>query len=172
METNDSWLDRITAADIMLRDVVTLDPNDCLAVAAETLLLEQVTGAPVVDQEGNCVGVFSIVDVLGAEEKVLEETERIASSSFFHSDLALPASVYADRLAQVRDKLIPASEQPISHFMTRNLVSVTPETTVRTIVKDLIDAHIHRVVVLDERRALVGIISSTDVLAAMLRESN
>ena len=171
MEMN-HWLDETTAADIMVRNVVTFDPNDCLAVAAETLLTEQISGAPVVDQADHCVGVFSIVDVLGAEEKVLEESESIAGSSYFNSDLALPASVYADRLAQVRDKLIPASEQPIRHFMTRDVVSVTPESTMRTIVTDLVDAHIHRLVVLDDQRTLLGIISSSDVLAAILRAAS
>jgi CBS-domain-containing membrane protein len=31
----------------------------------------------------------------------------------------------------------------------------------------MIDAHIHRVIVVDKKRRLIGILSSTDLLAAM-----
>ena len=158
-----------TSEDVMLRDVITLSPDDPLATAAAVLLQQQITGAPVVDRGGICVGVLSVTDILDADGRVAKEQRAIAESSFWNSNLTLPASVYAARLSEVQDKLASAPEQPVSRFMTKDLVSVSPENTLQTVVRFLVDTHVHRVVVLDATQRLVGIISATDVLAALLR---
>jgi CBS-domain-containing membrane protein len=169
MELRD-WLSETTAADIMVRDVTTLKPDDSVSRAAAMLLGHQITGAPVVDPSGACVGVLSASDILSAEKKVAKEQRKVAESSFWNSNLALPASVYAAKLAEVRDKITPAAEQPVERFMTSDLVSVREETPLRKVVQYMVDAHVHRVVVLDANRRLKGIISTTDVLAAALRD--
>jgi CBS domain-containing protein len=140
-----------------------------LAQAAGLLLREQMSGAPVVDEQGVCVGVLSANDVAGAEEKVTLARQKEAQSSLWNSQLALPASVYESRLAAIRDKVAPAGNQPVERFMTSDVVSVTPDTPLRNVIRNMVDAHIHRVVVLDRERRLQGIISTMDVLAALLR---
>lgn len=164
------WLDHTTAADVTFRDVVTLTPHHTVAQAADVLLREQISGAPVVDASGVCIGVLSASDIIAAEGKVAKERRKVADSSFWNSNLALPASIYAEKLAQVRDRIAPAAEQPVERFMTTDLVSVHEETSLATILQHMIDAHIHRVLVLDAKKRLQGIVSTTDVLAALLRD--
>ena len=163
------WLAETTAGEIMVKEVVTLGPDDSLALAAEVILKEQISGAPVVDANNTCVGVLAVSDLIRAEGKVLTEQEQLANSSFFNSSLTLPSSVYAERLAQVRDKLLPVSEQPVARFMTSNLVRVNSDTPLATVVQNIVDAHVHRVLVVDENKKLQGIISTMDVLAALQR---
>ena len=163
-----NWLNTTTAGQIRSREVKPLRPRDTLSEAAEMLLAEQVTGAPVVSDEGVVVGVFSANDLLTAEMKV-SQTQRKIESGFFSSSLALPASVYASRLAQMRDQMQPALEQPAEKFMTSDLVSVTPDTPLATVVQHMVDAHVHRVLVLDENKRLLGIATTTDVLAVLLQ---
>lgn len=163
------WLTRTSAADVMVRDVTTLDPGECLANVASMFLREQISGAPVVDREGVCVGVLSIQDVIGAEEKVAEERQKVAESSFWRSNLALPASIYEDKLAQVRDKIIPAAQQPAHRFMIRDIVWVRDDATLYKVTTDMVEAHIHRVLVLSEEMRLRGLISTIDILSALLR---
>jgi CBS domain-containing protein len=164
------WLVNSSAQEMMVRNVRTLSPKDSLADAAGVLLHEQMSGAPVVDERGVCVGVLSASDIVGAEERVAAARQREAQSSLWHSQLALPASVYESRLAEIRDKIAPAAKQPIERFMTPDVVSVAPHTPILKVIQNMVDAHIHRVVVLDEERRLQGIISTIDVLAALLRE--
>ena len=166
-----NWMTETTASKIMTRDLVTVNPQDTLAIAADVMLREQVSGAPVVDDSNICVGVLSISDFLGVEDKAAEEREKIANSSFWNSNLTLPMRVYSERLQQVRDKLAPAAEQPVERFMTSDLVSATEEAPLATVVQSMVDAHIHRVVILDLKKRLRGIISTTDVLAALLHAS-
>ena len=164
------WLQTSTADDVMSRSVVVFQETDSVAQAAAAFLETQISGAPVVDNDGHCVGVFTVTDVLLADQKVASAVAEVAESSLFKSHLALPASLYEEKLAQVRDRITPASEQPIAHFMTTDVVSVTPATPLINIVADMVNAHIHRVVVVDETGQPQGLISTTDVLAALLRE--
>jgi CBS-domain-containing membrane protein len=163
------WLSHTVAGAVMVRDVITLNPADTLAHAAGVLLDNQMSGAPVVDSDHVCVGVVSAADLLGAEEKVAAARRQEAESSIWHSQLALPASVYESRLAAIRDELAPAAEQPVERFMTRDIVSVESGTPVGKVIRNMVNAHIHRVVVLDADRHLLGIITTTDLLAALLR---
>lgn len=101
----------------------------------------------------------------------LRSSPSLATSNFFSSNLALPESVYLEKLEQVRDKLSPAAEQPVEHFMTTDLVSVSTEDSLQEIVQSMVDAHLHRVLVIDQDKQLQGIIATTDVLAALLRDS-
>ena len=164
------WLAKTTAADVMNGDVLSLKADSPLATAAAIFLHARITGAPVVDESGTCVGVLSVSDVAGAEEQAAEERERIATSDLFNSSLVLPDRVYDERLEQVRDRLVPAAEQPLSRFMTSEPISVRASNDLAVVVRTMIDAHVHRVVVLDDAGGLCGIISTTDVLTALLSQ--
>jgi CBS domain-containing protein len=52
-------------------------------------------------------------------------------------------------------------------FMTPDPVTVRPDTAIRTLARMMVDAHIHRIVVADEEGKPVGVVSSTDLLAAL-----
>lgn len=55
----------------------------------------------------------------------------------------------------------------VADFMTADVVSVAPTAPLADVARMMVDAHIHRVVVLDEDGKPVGIVSATDVLAAL-----
>lgn len=65
---------------------------------------------------------------------------------------------------QVTDKL-PVSA--VRRYMTADVVTVGPETLLPELARTMLDAHIHRVIVVDEQRRPIGIVSSTDILAAL-----
>ncbi len=57
----------LTAADLMTRNLVQLPQEMSLRDAASLLLQNQIGGAPVVDNQGRCIGVFSAIDFLRSE---------------------------------------------------------------------------------------------------------
>src|SRR5205085_1320923 len=57
----------------------------------------------------------------------------------------------------------------VRNFMTADPVTVSPATRIGTLARMMVDARIHRVLVLDALGRPVGVISSTDVLAAVAR---
>jgi len=55
----------------------------------------------------------------------------------------------------------------VCQFMTADPVMVPPSTPIRVLARMMTDAHIHRVIVVDEERIPIGIVSSIDLLAAL-----
>lgn len=75
-----------------------------------------------------------------------------------------PHCVLADwQVVQVEN--LPADA--VRSFMTADPVTATAEVPIRTLARRMIDAHIHRVIVVDEQGRPIGVVSSTDVLAAV-----
>lgn len=75
-----------------------------------------------------------------------------------------PHSVLTDWQV-VEVEALPADE--VRGFMTPDPVTAGPETHIRTLAQMMIDAQIHRVVVVDGERKPVGVVPSTDLPAAL-----
>ena len=72
----------------MVRNVVSVSQQNKLAEVAEVLLRENISGAPVVDPSGACVGVLSASDVLSADEEAAEELQRAAQVECWRRSLS------------------------------------------------------------------------------------
>jgi CBS-domain-containing membrane protein len=62
-------------------------------------------------------------------------------------------------------------DDPVQCYMTPDPVTVHCEVGIRTVARMMIDAHIHRVMIVDHERHLVGVVSSSDLLAAIAYSS-
>jgi CBS-domain-containing membrane protein len=60
---------------------------------------------------------------------------------------------------------LPADE--VRSFMTADPVTVRSSIPIRALARMMIDGHIHRIIVVDEERRPIGIVASTDLLAAV-----
>jgi CBS domain-containing protein len=126
-----------------------------LRAAAHLLSEMQVSGAPVVDETGECIGVLSATDFMhsvGYGERCLRRPS--FDSCCFHS-----AWQVGDE-----DKL-PMDE--VGSYMTTDLVTASPGTPIAELAREMIEAHIHRIIVVDARHRPIGVVSSTDILAAV-----
>ncbi len=162
------WIFNTRAADIMTREIVTFDPLDTMSDVAEQLLDRQITGAPVVN-DGHCIGVVSANDLVSAEETVTSDRVEFSRTGFWDAGLTLPVMLYEEQLTAIRARLAPMSQQPVQRFMSTEVVSVQANDSLHDVMQKMIDGHIHRVIVLDDRQKLVGLISTLDVLAALIR---
>jgi CBS-domain-containing membrane protein len=151
----DKRLFSLTAADLMSRDLVLVPQEMSLQGAARLLSRARVSGAPVVDPNGRCLGVLSTTDFLHWVEN--GNTRQIPNEAICHA-----WQIY------VHDA---APSDPVTRFMTAEPVVATANTKIGTIVQMMIDARIHRVIVVDRNDRPIGIVSSTDILAAVARES-
>jgi CBS domain-containing protein len=77
---------------------------------------------------------------------------------------SMPHCVLTDWQIVEFEKL-PSTE--VRHCMTANCVTVPPATSIRRLARMMIDAHIHRVIVVNAEHRPLGIVSSTDVLGAL-----
>jgi CBS-domain-containing membrane protein len=56
---------------------------------------------------------------------------------------------------------------PVAEHMTTDLVTAEPATPIRDLAWRMMEAHVHRIVILDEAGRPMGLVSSTDILAAV-----
>ena len=75
-----------------------------------------------------------------------------------------PHCVMADWQVVDTEKL---PTEPVRLFMTADPVTMPASTPIRILARAMIDAHIHRIVVVDTVGQPAGVVSSTDVLAAL-----
>jgi CBS-domain-containing membrane protein len=143
----------LTAADLMSRDVVTIPQHMSVRKAAHLLSNANVTGAPVIDGRGICVGVISATDFVHLADVEGRPMKRAGSQCI------------CSEWQVVELENLPTDE--ICCFMTRDPVTVKTNVGVTDLARMMIDAHIHRLIVVDPQLRPVGIVSSTDVLAAV-----
>lgn len=144
----------LTAADLMTPEVVMIPKEMSLRAAAHMLAQNQITGAPVVDALGRCVGVISATDFMRWAEMDKPTTPEPRAAFDCCSEW------------QVMDlEEIPTDE--VARYMTHDPVTVAPVTPIGQLARRMLDAHIHRVVVVDRQNQPVGVVSSTDILAAV-----
>jgi CBS domain-containing protein len=194
----------LTAGDLMTAEVISLPGDMSLRDAAGLILKHQVSGAPVVDAGGKCIGVLSAIDFL----------RRAVTPALEAGSLAPRLPVTCDYQAQGRGpegeqytlctlppgvcpiqvtvkagpaggevvtcgqphsvlvdwqvvKLEKVPNEPVRKFMTPDPVTVAADTPIRVLARLMVDAHIHRVVVTNKAGKPLGIVSSTDILAAL-----
>jgi len=202
MKTMVKSLLNLTANDLMSRDVRAIPAEMPLRDAARLLLQNRIGGAPVVDTQGKCIGVFSSTDFLrlaqprnkatpaaspplpmscpfltkrtgpdGREQVLCTLPPGMCPVQVTQSSggeevvvCSQPHCVFADWQVVEVEKL-PADE--VRRFMTPDPVTVRPDTGLRALARMMIDAHIHRIIVVDEEQKPIGIVSSTDLLAAL-----
>jgi CBS domain-containing protein len=145
----------LTAADLMSREVKTIPQTMSLRAAAHLLYREQISGVPVVDAEGRCVGVLSATDLV-----------RWAGTSGRPDRTRCSAPVEVCLDWQMTG-LAFVPEEEVSRHMTADPVTAAPDTPVAELARMMMEAHIHRILVADAEGHPVGIVTSTDVLAAV-----
>lgn len=167
MQIND-WL-ATKVKDVMTTEVFTLAANDTLQNAADLFVSRLISGAPVVDEAGKCVGVLSTHDITAAEDDVAREQVQLANAFYRHADLVLPVSVYEQELAAAEERLEPVLAQEVRNFMTTDVVAVGRFEPLSRVVQYMVDAQIHRVIVTNAHGVVCGLLSTTDIMAGLLR---
>jgi CBS domain-containing protein len=143
----------LTATDLMSAPVTSIPHDMLLRDAGHLLRRSHISGAPVVDADGNCIGILSSSDFVGWAEAGGEMEEKSKGVSF----LAPWGEIIS---------LDACEGCVVSRFMTKDLVRVASTASLGEIAQKMIDSHIHRVLVADGNRPC-GVISTTDIVSAV-----
>lgn len=148
----------VHARDLMRTRVLGLETGMPIEEAIRRLAEARVGGAPVVDAAGRLVGMLTLSDITNPEH---EPSPRVSSAG------AALESV-GDEDAELESDIegYSAAATPgdtVADWMSPEVISVRPDSTLKHICTTLAEQGIHRVVVVD-RQKLVGIISTSDVV--------
>ncbi|MFQ5878526.1 MAG: CBS domain-containing protein [Acidobacteriota bacterium] len=137
------------AADLMTREVVSVNPDMTVEELCDLFRKDKITGAPVVDAEGRLLGIVSKDDVIfrrrgKGRKKPTADIKSLFSSGFVGFAQEDPG--------QLR----------VSDIMTRDVLSATEEASVDDLCRLMWEKRVHRLPIV-RGTTLVGIVSALDI---------
>jgi CBS domain-containing protein len=147
-----------TAADVMQRSVLSLSPEASLLDAHRLFVEEGIHGAPVVDDEGQVIGVVTAIDLLRAVSEE-HESAGFASNAALREVLEFGPQIWSSP-EDLEDRL---AQRTIGDVMTEGAHTVEERTRVRDLAQLMHRQKIHRVWVVKEGRP-AGVVSAFDLL--------
>lgn len=134
---------RTPVSTIMTRDVITLNLNDNMELAEKIFESRKIRHIPIVNGK-MVVGMLSHTDLMRISFSDLNEEENEINSVVY--DLFT-----------------------IEQIMAKSIISVTSDTTIKEVAQILAEHEFHAVPVVDNG-ALVGIVTSTDLIKFLLEQ--
>ena len=129
-------MSKLKVRDLMTTQLVTLQPTDTVKKAAIKFAVDNISGAPVVDNRNHLLGILSENDILNTILKyqlVLDDEN--------HDSVMLTYSM--DSPTETDDILKKVSEEisniEVSAIMTRTVLTTTPDTTIMELLKAMIE---------------------------------
>lgn len=133
-------------SEVMTREVVTISPDVILGRAARLMVEKHLKRLPVVDSEGKLVGILGRLDVLN--------------------------TIAAVHLPEWHPEVHPIGKQAtVADVMTREVPTVHESARVEEIFELLVSSSHKRVVVVDDKQHVVGIVADSDLISRVSRES-
>jgi CBS domain-containing protein len=145
----------MNVTEIMTQPVITVTPESLVVEAARLMLQHRVSGLPVIDADGEILGIVTEGDLL-----------RRAETGAEHRRHWLEFLIAPDRFA---DDYARARGRKVGEVMSEDLVSVGPDDPIEDVVRLMERRHIKRLPVVTAGR-LVGIVSRADVVRALTRK--
>ena len=146
------------AKDVMTLDPVCVKPSYTIREFARTLEEHEISGAPVVDQQGRVIGIASKTDLI---RQCVEGTGEIPPAFLFE--------VLAEQGQEEFSEAVPEPLISVDDFMTEDPLMVGPDTSAASIASLMFENRVHRVIVVDHDEFPVGVITSLDLLGVVAR---
>ncbi len=127
-------LAKITIADYMTKNIMTVKADNDALAAIKQLLSHKITCAPVLDQSGKLIGMFSEVDCM-----------KVVLSASYNQGMS----------------------GKVEEYMTKEIISVDAESSIVDLADKFQDSSLRSYPVFQDK-SLVGIVSRTDVLKAIV----
>ena len=144
-----------TAKEIMTTPVITVTPELDIKSLATLLTKNQISGAPVVDQEGKLLGIVTETDLLFTEKP-------LNIPSFF---IILDTLVYLENPFKLEKELKELTARTVADIYTHDCLTATADTPVGKVAKLMVTDKKYILPVIDQHKKVLGIISRTDMMS-------
>lgn len=159
--SNDNPLVSMTAEQIMCQKVITVPSDWSVDRLARFLTDKAISGAPVVNNAGQLIGVVSFSDIVRQAGSGLVDLARRDDN--FYSTM-MDETLSPEDQRSFHD-LVDQSVL-VNDIMTPMVFEVSPDTPLIHVAEAMVKGRIHRVMVTRDR-SLKGVISALDLLKVM-----
>lgn len=149
-----------TAKEMMKTEVKCIGPDESIRAAAGMLAEHHISGLPVVDENRRVVGIISSSDIVKFSGQSHIVT-LVGSSGWISPYTDIAAMTSMNKGFELLGKKM------VKDIMTRKVITVPQTATADEVARLLARKNINRLPVTDEKGVLVGIITRTDLIAAM-----
>jgi CBS domain-containing protein len=147
----------LKAQDIMTKDPITVYPDTEISQAAKLMLEHHINGVPVVDAQRKLVGIL-------CQSDLIEQQRAIPIPSVF---TVFEGFIPLTSMRHLEKEVEKITATTVSHAMTKNPITISPDTTIENIAKLMIEKKFHTLPVVDEGK-LVGVVGKEDVLKTLI----
>jgi CBS domain-containing protein len=148
------------ARDIMTREVLTVRPETSISELSKVLENRKIGGLPVVDKDGRLRGVITQSDLVERARDL--ELPPAVNIMDFHFYLQIPS-----HMIQKVEKMLGTT---VGDCMSRNPITVAPDTPISKIASLMDKQKVHTIPVLEGGK-LVGVSGKMDLVRALAQEA-
>lgn len=143
------------AKDIMTTDVLTVQKNLELRKLAELFVEKDISGAPVVDGDGNYCGLV-------LEEGLIFQDKQVHLPTF----MSLSVSFLPFGIDSMENELKKIAATTVGEIIEKQDAILNPNATVEEVATLMVEKGLHYFVVLDDGE-LVGVVTKKDIVKAI-----
>jgi len=152
--------------EIMNRELLLARENMTVGELATFLTENEISGAPVVNDQGRLTGVVSLADVGRAASRVGNITTNRPGPDFYLRDWE--ETYNAEDLQRLH---VEGGGVAVRDIMTRTIHSVPESATLQDAAQAMVKAHVHRLLVTgSDENVPVGIVSTMDLVAVLIKD--
>ncbi|MEN8244132.1 MAG: CBS domain-containing protein [Thermodesulfobacteriota bacterium] len=150
---------------IRAKDIMTSDPvvatQDWDVSKATTIMIEKgFNGLPVIDDAGRLVGIICQSDLIAQQKK-------LPLPSFF---TFLDGLISLSSMKSLEKEAQKIAATTVKDAMTKDPVSVSPDTGIETIAALMVDNNLHTLPVVEDGK-VTGVVGKEDVLRTLVNGS-
>ena len=146
-----------TAADIMTRKVISVTTETTVKELAKILTNNNISGAPVVDNEGNLLGVVTESDLIDQNKKIHIPTVVSILDSF----------IYLESPDKLEAEMRKIAGSTVADIFTENVTTVTETTPIDELATIMSEQNIHTLPVVQDGE-IRGIIGKRDIIKTLV----
>ncbi len=147
-------------SEVMTTDVKTLGPDESIPDAVKKMINARVGAMPVVDGDGNLVGLLADEDIIVEDARLPEPTY----VGFLGAYIEVPGT-----MKKFEAEFKKAAAAKVGDAMDTNPHTVHRESTVEDVATVMVDHAKNTVPVVDDAGKLVGVVARIDVVKAISR---
>jgi CBS-domain-containing membrane protein len=148
----------LTSGDVMTRDVITVKKKTTIRELAELFNRHRISSAPVVDDNGEMIGIVTETDLI-EQDKNLHIPTVISLFDWV---------IYLESDKKFEKELKKMTGQSVGEIYSEEFVKVTPATPVSDVADILSSRKMNAIPVLDGNK-IVGIVARIDLIRTMIK---
>lgn len=140
--------------DIMNKEVITVNENDTVEKCADLINENNISGLPVLDDEGKVKGIVT-------EGDLIRRAANINPPKFYG---LLGGKIYLESPKMFIDRLKKSMSYIVRDIMTEDVITISQDKEIEDAATLLVREKIKRLPVVDKEGKLLGIISRKDIM--------